>query len=246
MQRIRKPRHCTVAVALTQFMTAPCCVTTIVTVTTCSPEHDAPCRGQGRAQHGALPSCVTLVALPVTCGQSGVSSQCYAVPQVEYTPTIRLKTADGRVLEYEGDRSLEDVVNWVRRNAKSGSTRTTYASRGALRLGSDAAPRWHLTANRIVSGLLVEQVGGSLFAAQPPKCFHTEADRFAVVIMLMCCKCFWHRRQAATGDRGRWSGQVSEAALKRRTRWNDSRHAVPFSRMPLPPQLRAHQDRSPG
>ena len=57
------------------------------------------------------------------------------VRQVEYTPTIRLKTADGRVLEYEGNRSLEDLVSWVRRNVKSGSSRTTYAARGASALG---------------------------------------------------------------------------------------------------------------
>ncbi len=35
------------------------------------------------------------------------------------------------MLEYEGDRSLDDLLSWIRRNAKSGTTRTTYASRGA-------------------------------------------------------------------------------------------------------------------
>ena len=50
---------------------------------------------------------------------------------MEYTPTIRLKTVDGRILEYEGNRSLDDLLNWIRRNVKSGTTRTTYAGRGA-------------------------------------------------------------------------------------------------------------------
>ena len=74
--------------------------------------------------------------------QATARSRRYMKRQVEYTPTIRLKTTDGRVLEYEGDRSLDDVVNWVRRNAKSGSTRTTYAARGELQSTSAASWSW--------------------------------------------------------------------------------------------------------
>lgn len=86
-------------------------------------------RDLGSLRQAAFRTCAALLMpLCLLCLVPGSEPIGALSAQVEYTPTIRLKTADGRVLEYEGNRSLDDLLHWIRSNVKSGRTRTTYGA----------------------------------------------------------------------------------------------------------------------